>query len=152
MPVTPILGIVTCLMLMFSLPGENWLRLFIWLVIGFVIYFCYGIRHSVMAKQLAARDRHPRSRPRRVDRDRAVSFGDASIAARRQVQMTCPQGLQRPLHVLGQGRGQVQLLAGQGMAEPQPVGVERLAVDQRDIGLLRRQRASADRGRRRPPG
>jgi APA family basic amino acid/polyamine antiporter len=36
---------------MFS-PWENWLRLFVWLVIGFVIYFSYGIRHSVMAKQL----------------------------------------------------------------------------------------------------
>ncbi|MGP0064654.1 MAG: amino acid permease [Isosphaeraceae bacterium] len=53
MPVTPILGIGTCLMLMFSLPWENWLRLFIWLVIGFAIYFSYGIRHSVMAKELA---------------------------------------------------------------------------------------------------
>jgi APA family basic amino acid/polyamine antiporter len=52
MPVTPILGIGTCLLLMFSLPWENWLRLAIWLVIGFAIYFSYGIRHSVMAAQL----------------------------------------------------------------------------------------------------
>ncbi|MFI5460759.1 MAG: amino acid permease [Isosphaerales bacterium] len=53
MPVTPILGIVTCLVLMFSLPAENWLRLVIWLAIGFTIYFTYGIRNSVMAKELA---------------------------------------------------------------------------------------------------
>jgi APA family basic amino acid/polyamine antiporter len=52
MPVTPILGIAACLMLMFSLPWENWLRLAIWLLIGFGIYFSYGVRHSVMAKQL----------------------------------------------------------------------------------------------------
>jgi APA family basic amino acid/polyamine antiporter len=52
MPVTPILGIATCLLLMFSLPWENWLRLVIWLLIGFGIYFSYGVRHSVMAKQL----------------------------------------------------------------------------------------------------
>ncbi len=31
MPVTPILGIVTCLILMLSLPWENWLRLVVWL-------------------------------------------------------------------------------------------------------------------------
>jgi len=37
--------------LMFSLPAENWYRLIIWLLIGFAIYFLYGRRHSVMAKQ-----------------------------------------------------------------------------------------------------
>ena len=47
-PLTPILGIAICLLLMFSLPWENWLRLFIWLGLGFLIYFGYGIRHSVM--------------------------------------------------------------------------------------------------------
>jgi len=52
MPVTPILGIVTCLILMFSLPWENWLRLAVWLIIGFGIYFSYGIRNSAMAKSL----------------------------------------------------------------------------------------------------
>src|SRR4029077_12576550 len=31
-PVVPILGIVSCLLLMFSLPSENWLRLVVWLV------------------------------------------------------------------------------------------------------------------------
>jgi APA family basic amino acid/polyamine antiporter len=46
----PILGILSCLLLMFSLPPENWWRLIIWLGIGFVIYFGYGRRHSVLAK------------------------------------------------------------------------------------------------------
>ena len=52
-PLTPILGIATCLLLMFSLPAENWLRLVIWLLIGFVIYFGYSRKHSVMSKNLA---------------------------------------------------------------------------------------------------
>jgi len=52
----PILGVVLCLLLMFSLPGQNWLRLFVWLLIGFVIYFSYGRRHSVLAKLNAAQD------------------------------------------------------------------------------------------------
>lgn len=47
-PVTPILGMLICLLLMFSLPLENWGRLFIWLAIGMVIYFGYGRRHSIM--------------------------------------------------------------------------------------------------------
>ncbi len=52
-PVVPILGILLCLLLMFSLPPENWWRLLGWLVIGLVIYFSYGHRHSVMARQRA---------------------------------------------------------------------------------------------------
>ena len=50
-PLIPILGILTCLLLMFSLPAENWYRLIIWLLIGFIIYFLYGRRHSVMAQE-----------------------------------------------------------------------------------------------------
>jgi APA family basic amino acid/polyamine antiporter len=38
---------------MFSLPVENWWRLIIWLGLGFLIYFSYGRRHSVMAKMRA---------------------------------------------------------------------------------------------------
>src|SRR2546430_6013563 len=49
-PLVPILGIATCLLLMFSLPAENWYRLIIWLAIGLLIYFAYGRRHSVMSR------------------------------------------------------------------------------------------------------
>jgi len=48
---TPILGILFCLLLMFSLPVENWWRLFIWLGAGFVIYFSYSRSRSVMARE-----------------------------------------------------------------------------------------------------
>jgi APA family basic amino acid/polyamine antiporter len=51
-PVVPLLGIGFCLLLMFSLPWENWLRLAIWLLIGFVIYFCYGVFHSKLGIEL----------------------------------------------------------------------------------------------------
>jgi len=50
-PLVPILGILTCLLLMFSLPAENWYRLIIWLLLGLLIYFGYGRRHSIMAQQ-----------------------------------------------------------------------------------------------------
>jgi len=49
-PLVPVLGILSCLVLMFSLPPENWWRLIIWLAIGFAIYFGYGRRHSILAK------------------------------------------------------------------------------------------------------
>jgi APA family basic amino acid/polyamine antiporter len=49
-PFVPIMGILSCLLLMFSLPEENWWRLIIWLLLGFVIYFSYGRRHSVLSR------------------------------------------------------------------------------------------------------
>ncbi len=49
-PVIPILGIITCLVLMFSLPEENWFRLLIWLAAGMIIYFFYGRKNSVLRK------------------------------------------------------------------------------------------------------
>jgi APA family basic amino acid/polyamine antiporter len=51
-PAVPVLGMVSCLVLMFSLPAENWLRLIVWLVIGFAVYFGYGRKHSVMSKEM----------------------------------------------------------------------------------------------------
>ncbi|MFA6093750.1 MAG: amino acid permease [Elusimicrobiota bacterium] len=49
-PWVPLMGIAICSLLMFSLPAENWLRLIVWLALGFVVYFGYGRSHSVLAK------------------------------------------------------------------------------------------------------
>jgi basic amino acid/polyamine antiporter, APA family len=49
-PFVPIMGILTCLLLMFSLPTANWWRLFTWLALGLFIYFFYGRHHSVLQK------------------------------------------------------------------------------------------------------
>ncbi len=54
-PVVPVMGILSCLLLMFSLPTENWWRLFLWLLLGFVIYFMYGRNHSVMKHYLESK-------------------------------------------------------------------------------------------------
>jgi APA family basic amino acid/polyamine antiporter len=51
-PLVPVLGIVACLLLMFSLPAANWWRLFVWLGIGLIIYFSYGRYHSHLGKEL----------------------------------------------------------------------------------------------------
>jgi basic amino acid/polyamine antiporter, APA family len=46
MPFTPIMAIIISVLLMAALPRDTWIRLVIWLVIGMVIYFTYGRRHS----------------------------------------------------------------------------------------------------------
>ena len=48
-PLVPILGILISLGLMASLPWSTWLRLIVWLILGLVIYFTYGRKHSRFA-------------------------------------------------------------------------------------------------------
>jgi basic amino acid/polyamine antiporter, APA family len=45
-PLVPILGASICFIQMISLPFDTWLRLIIWMTIGFGIYFFYGVKHS----------------------------------------------------------------------------------------------------------
>ncbi len=45
-PVVSILGIVTCGAMIYGLGWTNWMRLIVWLLIGFIFYFAYGRRHS----------------------------------------------------------------------------------------------------------
>lgn len=45
-PLLPLLGVVVCVYLMYSLPSESWFRLSIWLGLGLIIYFVYGKKHS----------------------------------------------------------------------------------------------------------
>lgn len=45
-PIVPLLGVAACLLMMLGLGWTNWLRLFGWLAVGFVIYFGYSARRS----------------------------------------------------------------------------------------------------------
>ena len=49
-PVVSTLGVVVCGAMIVGLGWTNWLRLGVWLLIGLVLYFSYGIRHSALAK------------------------------------------------------------------------------------------------------
>jgi APA family basic amino acid/polyamine antiporter len=45
------LGVLVNLVMMMFLPLETWLRLAGWLLVGLVIYFGYGYRHTIMARE-----------------------------------------------------------------------------------------------------
>lgn len=47
-PVVPTLGIISCFILMLSLPIITWLRFIIWMAVGIAIYFMYGYKHAQM--------------------------------------------------------------------------------------------------------
>jgi APA family basic amino acid/polyamine antiporter len=50
-PIVPILGILVNFALMYGLGWENWLRLFVWLGAGLLIYFTYGRNNSLLRKR-----------------------------------------------------------------------------------------------------
>ncbi|WP_328816553.1 amino acid permease [Nonomuraea cypriaca] len=45
-PLLPILSVLACVYLMLNLPMQTWLRFLVWMVLGVVLYFLYGYRHS----------------------------------------------------------------------------------------------------------
>jgi APA family basic amino acid/polyamine antiporter len=47
--VTPALGILFCLYLIFNLQRITWLGFLIWTVVGLIIYFVFSRRHSALA-------------------------------------------------------------------------------------------------------
>ncbi len=42
----PVLGITSCFYLMTHIAEKNWAYFFIWLIVGLVFYFSYGLKHS----------------------------------------------------------------------------------------------------------
>lgn len=46
LPLVSLLGFSTCLLQMYMLPPDTWLRLAIWMAIGLAVYFGYSRRHS----------------------------------------------------------------------------------------------------------
>jgi basic amino acid/polyamine antiporter, APA family len=57
-------GAASSVFLMFGLPVETWERLALWLVVGLVFYFLYGVRHSRLAASAQEPDNHFRLTPR----------------------------------------------------------------------------------------
>lgn len=50
----PVLGLVSCFYLMTELGVHNWVRFLIWLILGLIIYFAYGIKNSKLNRVTTA--------------------------------------------------------------------------------------------------
>jgi basic amino acid/polyamine antiporter, APA family len=45
-PFIPIAGVISCTVLMLSLPASTWIRMVVWTALGLLVYAFYGRRHS----------------------------------------------------------------------------------------------------------
>jgi APA family basic amino acid/polyamine antiporter len=52
-PVVASLAVALCLYLMLNLTGDTWVRFLAWMALGFVVYFVYGRRHSLVGRRAA---------------------------------------------------------------------------------------------------
>jgi APA family basic amino acid/polyamine antiporter len=55
-PVVPILGVLFNGYMMVKLGWMNWTRLIVWLIIGLIVYFTYGQKHSRVQRSLLPKD------------------------------------------------------------------------------------------------
>lgn len=53
-PWVPLAGVACCLYLMFELPAKTWLRFFLWMAGGLIVYVLYGLRRSRLSTPPAA--------------------------------------------------------------------------------------------------
>jgi APA family basic amino acid/polyamine antiporter len=53
-PLVPILSVLASFYLMLNLPGATWVRFFVWMAVGLVVYFAYGARKSRLGNSVEA--------------------------------------------------------------------------------------------------
>lgn len=46
----PLMGMITCLYLLTGMTADNWMWFAIWFLLGLVVYFLYGYKHSKLAQ------------------------------------------------------------------------------------------------------
>ena len=61
------MGVLTSVILMLTLPLDTWIRLVVWMAIGLVIYFLYGMNHSVLGNRYPAVAATPATAPTTSD-------------------------------------------------------------------------------------
>ncbi|XP_057616668.1 cationic amino acid transporter 3-like [Chionomys nivalis] len=71
LPLPPLVSIFVNVYLMMQMTAGTWARFGIWMLVGFAIYFGYGIQHSV--EEVKNRQTLPRPRTRTVDLDLTAS-------------------------------------------------------------------------------
>lgn len=49
-PFVPVAGVLVCLFMMVFLPLDTWIRLIVWMMIGFDLYLFYGMKNSTLNK------------------------------------------------------------------------------------------------------
>ncbi|XP_037324142.1 cationic amino acid transporter 2 family protein [Pungitius pungitius] len=59
-PLLPVFSTFVNVYLMVQLGSDTWIRYVVWMAVGLIIYFCYGVQHSVQKQRLQNSQNHVR--------------------------------------------------------------------------------------------
>ena len=110
-PVIPILSVLASAWLMLNLQTSTWIRFGIWMLIGFVVYFGYSIRHSRVGQ---GRRRATRRQPIQPPRGKSPQAQPAPERAKRRTRRYAEPCFQRN----SPARSGQRSAGGHGRADP----------------------------------
>ncbi|XP_066260477.1 high affinity cationic amino acid transporter 1-like [Euwallacea similis] len=77
-PFIPCISVFFNIYLMLELDRYTWIRFVVWLIIGFLIYFCYGIRNSVEGEKFKAQQHQLTETIKTQEKKGSISNGSYS--------------------------------------------------------------------------
>jgi APA family basic amino acid/polyamine antiporter len=101
----PVLGILSCLYLMYYLPSTSWLRFTAWLNFGFVVYIAYGASHSRLTGRQQSADP--------AEHDYQTAKLGAGLALLGAAALVLMHALDVGLPALGKDEGMLKVLLSQ---------------------------------------